>query len=532
APGRGPPPPDARGAAGGERPGVRVPVERARRGAVPSPPLYCTRAARGPRAERARGSAPHLHQHLRLPARARGAGAPPAARRPPARGNRFPHPRALDDRPPPRPLPRRGGASPPAASSGRAQRRGGRDAKRRDAALALALFALALALQLPIALRWLNYTDEGRVLQAAAEIDRGKVLYRDVIMPDPGPGVFYLLAGLLRATGPSFTAARLAIAVLSSAMAALLYLIARGAMPRGPALLAGLGFVPLRMLAFPVWHGFYYASCGAFLVTLAFAILLVGLRRARPGLVAVAGALGGLGFVTRQDLGTTSLLAMLIATALVAERPGRRASVVGLAGDGRRLAPPAGDGGGRAPAAWRAARRAPRRGRARGLQSAARLVPSRRDLLPGPAPRRAGRRPHARTDAPSGARPRNGVRARRPRRDRPRAPRPPPPIRHARADARRHRVARRSRRATARRPARVRRRAAPARGPAAGLPVLPDSPVPRRAPGGDEHLLHLARASPGRYRRAPRRGARGCAAAPRRLQPDAARDPAPAPARQ
>ncbi len=180
---------------------------------------------------------------------------------------------------------------------------------RRDAALALALFALALALQLPIALRWLNYTDEGRVLQAAAEIDRGKVLYRDVIMPDPGPGVFYLLAGLLRATGPSLTAA----------------------MPRWPALLAGLGFVPLRLLAFPGWHGFHYASCGAFLVTLAFALLLVGLRRARPGLVAVAGAVGGLGFVTRQDLGAASLLAMLIATALVAERPARRASVVGLA---------------------------------------------------------------------------------------------------------------------------------------------------------------------------------------------------------
>ena len=103
---------------------------------------------------------------------------------------------------------------------------------RRDAALSLALFALALALQLPIALRWVSYADEGRVLQAAAEIDRGKVLYRDVIMPDPGPGVFYLLAGLLRATGPSLTAARLAIAALSSAMPGLLYLIARGAMPR------------------------------------------------------------------------------------------------------------------------------------------------------------------------------------------------------------------------------------------------------------------------------------------------------------
>ena len=106
-----------------------------------------------------------------------------------------------------------------------------------EAAIAGLLFLLALAFQLPVFDRWGGFTDEGRVLQTAAELLRGKVLYRDVIMPDPGPAAFYLLAWLFRLTGPSFGAARVAAAILSSAMAALLYLMARGAMSRWPALL-------------------------------------------------------------------------------------------------------------------------------------------------------------------------------------------------------------------------------------------------------------------------------------------------------
>src|SRR5439155_7884250 len=109
-----------------------------------------------------------------------------------------------------------------------------------DRTIAGLLFLVALAFQLPVFDRWGGFTDEGRVLQTAAELYRGRALYRDVVRPDPGPAAFYLLPSLFRVTGPSFVAARVAVAALSSAMAALLYLFARSAMRRWPALLVGL----------------------------------------------------------------------------------------------------------------------------------------------------------------------------------------------------------------------------------------------------------------------------------------------------
>src|SRR5256885_29838 len=67
---------------------------------------------------------------------------------------------------------------------------------RSDAALAAGLFLAALLLQLAIFDRGAFYTDEGLVAQTAAEINRGRVPYRDMVMPLPGPAAFYLLAGV------------------------------------------------------------------------------------------------------------------------------------------------------------------------------------------------------------------------------------------------------------------------------------------------------------------------------------------------
>src|SRR2546430_17564149 len=107
---------------------------------------------------------------------------------------------------------------------------------RTDAALAAALFVAALLLQLAIFDRGAFYTDEGLVAQTAAEINRGRVPYRDIVMPLPGPAAFYLLAGVFRLTGESFTAARVTMAVLSSPPAPILYLLAPAAMARSPRL--------------------------------------------------------------------------------------------------------------------------------------------------------------------------------------------------------------------------------------------------------------------------------------------------------
>src|SRR5207245_2519665 len=97
----------------------------------------------------------------------------------------------------------------------------------------------------------------------AAEINRGRVPYRDIVMPLPGPAAFYLLAGVFRLTGESFTAARVTMAVMSSALAALLYLLARGAMARWAAILVGLAFLSCRLCAVLLPTLASFAAAGA-----------------------------------------------------------------------------------------------------------------------------------------------------------------------------------------------------------------------------------------------------------------------------
>jgi len=201
---------------------------------------------------------------------------------------------------------------------------------RTDAAIAAALFVVALALQLPIADRWLAYTDEGLVLQTAAEIGRGKVMYRDVIIPGPGPVAFYALAALFRLTGPSFAASRVAIAVVSAAMAVLVYLLARAVAGRWAAALAGVGFLACRVWAFPHWLFFHYSSFAVFLATATAVLLIDGLRRDRVAPTLVAGAAGGLAGLCRQDVGAATLAALGVAT-LVAGGPRRWTHAAGFA---------------------------------------------------------------------------------------------------------------------------------------------------------------------------------------------------------
>ena len=200
----------------------------------------------------------------------------------------------------------------------------------REAVIAVGLFVLALAFQLPLVDRWIAYTDEGLVLQTAAEINRGKVPYRDIIIPGPGPAAFYLLAGVFRLTGPTFAASRLAMAVVSSAMAPLTYLLARGAMGRAPALLAALAFVACRLWAFPHWLFFHYSSCAVFLASVAYAVLLRGVSHDRLVPTAVAGSAGALTFLSRQDIGAASLAGLGLG-ALLLGRPRRFAQVGALA---------------------------------------------------------------------------------------------------------------------------------------------------------------------------------------------------------
>jgi len=199
---------------------------------------------------------------------------------------------------------------------------------RTDAALAAALFVAALLLQLAIFDRGAFYSDEGLLAQTAAEINRGKVPYRDIVMPLPGPAAFYLLAGVFRLTGDSFTAARATMAVMSSALTAFLYLLARGAMTRWTALLVGLAFLSCRLWAFPHWLFYHYASCAGFFTGLGYALVCAALGRVSPVPAALAGIAGGVALLAKQDVGGAGTLGLGIALLLLG---GERRVVMGAA---------------------------------------------------------------------------------------------------------------------------------------------------------------------------------------------------------
>src|SRR6266480_4765410 len=89
--------------------------------------------------------------------------------------------------------------------------------RRREALLTASVGLAAVAIQLPIFDRWLALLDEGYLLELADEVNRGKLLYRDVYVDAPLPGAFYAMAAWFRVAGTSIWSARLlAVAVLAS----------------------------------------------------------------------------------------------------------------------------------------------------------------------------------------------------------------------------------------------------------------------------------------------------------------------------
>jgi hypothetical protein len=193
-----------------------------------------------------------------------------------------------------------------------------------DAALAGVLVAAGVLLQLPVLAAGPVWVDEGFVLQTAAEIARGKVLFRDVISPLPGPFAFYLLAGVFELTGPSFGASRVLMAAMSSAVAGLVYLLARGATGRAAAFLAGAAFLACRTWAYPHWLMYHYATCAGLLAAAAWALAAAALARGRGGFALLAGVATGAALLAKQDVGGVTLVGLAVA-ALVLGGPRRLA---------------------------------------------------------------------------------------------------------------------------------------------------------------------------------------------------------------
>ena len=175
--------------------------------------------------------------------------------------------------------------------------------RRREALLTAGVGLAAVAIQLPIFDRWLALLDEGYLLELADEVNRGKLLYRDVYVDAPLPGAFYAMAAWFRVAGTSIWSARLLAVALFALFAMLLFRVGRAVLPHGWALvLAALGLC-YRIWAFPHWHMVSYSSLAATLLT---AALVLGLRHVATGsrtAVLASGALAGAAILCKQDYG-------------------------------------------------------------------------------------------------------------------------------------------------------------------------------------------------------------------------------------
>ena len=195
----------------------------------------------------------------------------------------------------------------------------------RDALWALTIGVSALLVFLPIHDRWLGLLDEGYVLAIADEVNRGRVLYRDIWIDNPFPGAFTLLALWFRLAGTSVASSRLLTLAGFAVYASALFCFARALLPRR----AALGFVTFvfawRVWAFPHWQVHGYSLPAAAAVALAAAAAMAAYRRRSRALWLAAGVLFGCTTLCKQSYGLA--VAATTGAALVAlpflEPPGR-----------------------------------------------------------------------------------------------------------------------------------------------------------------------------------------------------------------
>ncbi|MDG2308196.1 MAG: hypothetical protein P8R42_26765 [Candidatus Binatia bacterium] len=187
---------------------------------------------------------------------------------------------------------------------------------RTDIWLGFAVVAVAVAFQWPIHDRWLSLQDEGYILAIADDLNRGKVLYRDVTSDAPFPGAFYLLSWWFRFTGPSVESTRILAMGGFALYCAAIYRISRELLSRRWCFGVVFALLCYRVWAFPHWHIYSYSLVSAVLMTTAVALVCVYRRTRSLGYVLIAGLCAGAGIMSKQNYGlavTGSLgLALLI----------------------------------------------------------------------------------------------------------------------------------------------------------------------------------------------------------------------------
>jgi hypothetical protein len=187
-----------------------------------------------------------------------------------------------------------------------------------DALVVGSLWAICLLLCFWTWAQWGNLTiDVGREMYVPAELNRGRVLYRDVMYPY-GPLIPYWHALLYRLFGTHLNVLYGTSLVIILAIVTLLFRMAREFLPRGYAFVVGLAFL---LQAFQTQSIFSYALPYSFpavygsleVISMAF-IAIQAARSSDPRPVIWAGAITAAALLTKQEFGVACLimLAMLI----------------------------------------------------------------------------------------------------------------------------------------------------------------------------------------------------------------------------
>ena len=170
---------------------------------------------------------------------------------------------------------------------------------------ALAILALLL-IQLVLTRYWLDLIDEGYFADLADRIGRGELPYRDFATPYT-PGIHYLHAWAFALFGRDLVTLRVVLSVAKTALAVLLFLLARRLVP-APfalvplALLFAVDTLPLMWEPHPAWYALLFATLTVWSITRR-------LERPADRWLILAGVGTGLACAFKQNIGIFTLIA-------------------------------------------------------------------------------------------------------------------------------------------------------------------------------------------------------------------------------
>ena len=178
---------------------------------------------------------------------------------------------------------------------------------RRRMSPVVALAAASLVAQLPLFQRSIVSLDEGQLTAIGHRLSQGQILYRDVYT-GIFPGIYWLAEALFRLFGTDVLLLRIAQMGMNTAIAVLLFLLAKRLGCGRAAWAPPLGFYGLMVLSFPVYTMLTYssASLACALLAVLFACRFVESARTIDGVV--IGVSLALCTIFKQNFGVFTLL--------------------------------------------------------------------------------------------------------------------------------------------------------------------------------------------------------------------------------